>query len=202
MKNFVKTICFTLCLGFSLPVLSEDGASLFVSRGCTGCHGVGGNAPAAPTYPKIGMQNKEYTINQLKDFKTNKRSNGMAALMAGMVAALSEEDMQKLADYLSVKPDVKSDTMASSTDSSVTDTSNLYFEKSCIACHGANGINPVMDAYPEIGGQSEVYLLAQMKDIKTGARNNSHSIAMTNIMSNVTDDDMAAIATWLSKQSR
>ncbi len=101
MKNIAVATCFVACLGFSLPALSEDGASLYTSRGCIGCHGAGGNAPVAPTYPKIGMQNSEYTINQLKDFKNMKRTNGMAALMMGMVMALTEEDMQKLADYLS-----------------------------------------------------------------------------------------------------
>lgn len=55
-----------------------------------------------------------------------------------------------------------------------------------------------MDAYPEIGGQSEIYLLTH----KTVARNNSHSIAMRNIMGNVSDNDMASIASFLSKQYR
>ena len=101
MKNIAVATCFVACLGLSLPALSEDGASLYASRGCIGCHGAEGNAPVAPIYPKIGKQNREYTINQLNDFKTMKRSNGMAALMVGMVAALTEEDIQKLADYLS-----------------------------------------------------------------------------------------------------
>ncbi len=82
------------------------------------------------------------------------------------------------------------------------DGASLYVEKNCIACHGANGNKPVMDAYPRIGGQAEIYLLTQMKDIKTGARNNDHALAMKNIMGNVSDEDMAAIASWLSKQSQ
>ncbi len=82
------------------------------------------------------------------------------------------------------------------------DGASLYVEKNCIACHGENGNKPVMDAYPRIGGQSESYMLAQMKDIKTGTRNNDHALAMKNIMGNVSDADMAAIASWLSKQSQ
>ncbi len=101
MKNIVMATCFVVCLSFNLPAFSEDGASLYASRGCIGCHGAGGNAPVAPNYPKIGKQNKEYTINQLNDFKNMKRTNGLAALMAGMVVALTEEDIQNLADYLS-----------------------------------------------------------------------------------------------------
>ncbi len=100
MKNIVMTASFVLCLSFGLPALSEDGVTLFATRGCIGCHGAEGNAPVAPNYPKIGKQNKEYTINQLKAFKDKTRSNGLAALMAGMVIALTDEDMENLADYL------------------------------------------------------------------------------------------------------
>ena len=188
--------CFAACLSFSLPAFSDDGATLYASRGCIGCHGAGGNAPVAPNYPRIGMQNKEYTVNQLTDYKNNKRSNGLAALMVGMVATLTEEGIQELAEYLSTK-------IASSASGPVlAGDADLYVEKNCIACHGANGNKPVMNAYPRIGGQSEMYLLAQMKDIKTGARNNSHSLAMKNVMGNISDSEMATIAGWLSKQSQ
>ncbi len=77
----------------------------------------------------------------------------------------------------------------------------LYFEKACIACHGEKGNNPAMNDYPKIGAQGEAYLLAQMTDIKTGVRNNSHSIAMANIMDKVSDEEMALIAKWLSEQT-
>ncbi len=101
MKNIVITASFVLCLSFGFPALSDDGATLFLTKGCIGCHGAGGNVPVAPNYPKIGMQNNEYTINQLKAFKDKTRSNGLAALMAGMVAALTDEDIENLANYLS-----------------------------------------------------------------------------------------------------
>ncbi len=100
MKKIVMAASFVLCLGLGLPAYSEDGATLYMTRGCIGCHGAGGNAPVAPNYPKIGMQNKEYTINQLKAFKDKTRSNGLAVMMAGMVAALTDEDMENLAEYL------------------------------------------------------------------------------------------------------
>ena len=100
MKRFVQLASIGLCLGFGLPAIANDGASLYMTKGCIGCHGAEGIAPVAPTYPKIGMQNKEYTINQLKDFKSSARNNGMAALMLGMVAGLTDDDIEKIADYL------------------------------------------------------------------------------------------------------
>ncbi|VAX06711.1 hypothetical protein MNBD_GAMMA26-466 [hydrothermal vent metagenome] len=81
---------------------------------------------------------------------------------------------------------------------SAADGAALYVEKTCIACHGANGNAPAMNSYPKLGGQNEPYLLAQMKVIKDGTRKNSHSISMTNIMHRVSDEEMATIAKWLA----
>ncbi|MCP3687641.1 MAG: c-type cytochrome [Gammaproteobacteria bacterium] len=107
MKKIMMTASFILGLSLGLPAHSEDGATLYLTRGCIGCHGVGGNAPVAPNYPKIGMQNKQYTINQLKSFKSASRTNGMAALMTGMAAALTDADIELLADYLSTSAGAK-----------------------------------------------------------------------------------------------
>ena len=79
------------------------------------------------------------------------------------------------------------------------DGASLYHEKACVACHGVNGKIPAMDAYPKIAGQSEAYLLAQMKDIKSGKRNNGMSITMQGIVAGVSDDEIEKIADWLSK---
>ena len=79
------------------------------------------------------------------------------------------------------------------------DAATLYRERTCIACHGAEGKATVMDEYPKLAGQSETYLLAQMKDIKSGARGNAHSPAMKNVMHLISDKEMATIASWLAR---
>ena len=78
------------------------------------------------------------------------------------------------------------------------DAASLYQERTCIACHGAEGRVPAMDEYPKLAGQGTDYLLAQMKDIKSGARSNAHSVAMKNVMHLSSDEELAAIAAWLS----
>jgi len=78
------------------------------------------------------------------------------------------------------------------------DAPTLYKERTCIACHGADGKATVMDEYPKLAGQSETYLLAQMKDIKSGTRSNAHSVAMKNVMHLISDEEMATIASWLA----
>lgn len=74
----------------------------------------------------------------------------------------------------------------------------LYKSKTCIACHGADGKKPIMPTYPKLAGQSEQYALQQMKDIKSGARDNGQSGAMKTVMQTVSESEMAAIAKWLS----
>lgn len=57
-----------------------------------------------------------------------------------------------------------------------------------------------MPVYPKIAGQSAVYSLAQMKDIKSGVRANGQSAVMKGIIASVTEEEMKAIAEWLESQ--
>ena len=74
----------------------------------------------------------------------------------------------------------------------------LYTAKMCVTCHGAEGKAPIMPLYPKVNGQSKEYTLAQMKDIKSGKRNNGMSAAMKAMVANVSDAELEAIATYLS----
>ncbi len=89
-------------------------------------------------------------------------------------------------------------TLAYSGSAIAADGASLYMSKTCIACHGPDGGKPIMPAYPKLAGQNMDYALAQMKDIKSGKRNNGNTVAMKGVMHLVSDDEMKAIATWLS----
>lgn len=75
----------------------------------------------------------------------------------------------------------------------------LYTAKNCQTCHGVEGKAPIMAMYPKLNGQNKEYLVAQMKDIKSGARNNGMSMAMKAMTMSVTDEEFEAIADYLSK---
>ena len=78
------------------------------------------------------------------------------------------------------------------------DGAALYKAKTCIACHGPEGRQPIMPTYPKLAGQNKAYLLQQMKDIKSGARANGNSAAMKGVMHLVSDAEMEALADYLS----
>ena len=66
---------------------------------CIGCHGIPGYKTAFPDVyhvPMIAGQQPAYIVAALKAYKSGDRSHPS---MRGIAASLSEEDMQKLADY-------------------------------------------------------------------------------------------------------
>ena len=79
------------------------------------------------------------------------------------------------------------------------DGAALYKDKTCNACHGPTGNKPLMPNYPKIAGQNAAYAEQQMKDIKSGARNNGQTAAMKGVMHLVSDEEIKAIAEYLSK---
>ncbi len=78
------------------------------------------------------------------------------------------------------------------------DGAALYAGKACLACHGPTGNEPINDNTPKIAGQNKGYLVQQMMDIKSGARNNGLSAQMKGIVSGVSDEEIEAIAGYLS----
>jgi cytochrome c553 len=61
----------------------------------------------------------------------------------------------------------------------------------CMACHGQSGKGTTPD-YPNIGGQSEKYLVSALKAYKSGARNNPIMKPMVAALSDVDLENVAA----------
>lgn len=78
------------------------------------------------------------------------------------------------------------------------DGAALYKNKTCVACHGKDAKTPLMPLYPKLAGQNKDYAKQQMLDIKTGARSNAQSAAMKGIMHLVSDEEIEALAEYLS----
>lgn len=79
------------------------------------------------------------------------------------------------------------------------DGAKLYAEKTCVACHGKDAKKPLTPNYPRLAGQNAAYAEQQMKDIKSGARNNGQTAAMKGVMHLVSDAEIKELADYLSK---
>ncbi len=77
------------------------------------------------------------------------------------------------------------------------DGAATYTAKGCPACHGADAKSPILPAYPKIAGQAKEYLSQQLKDIKSGARNNGQTVIMKAIMASVSEDEIKTLSKYL-----
>ncbi len=66
----------------------------------------------------------------------------------------------------------------------------------CANCHAVDG-NSTNPANPKLAGQGEAYLIKQLNDFKSKARDNSTMFGMAGMLS---DDDIANVAAYFSSQ--
>lgn len=85
-----------------------------------------------------------------------------------------------------------------SADAFALDGAALFKSKTCWSCHGKDAQTPIMPVYPKLAGQNADYLFNQIKDIKSGARHNGQTAAMKGVLGLVNEEEMRAIADWLS----
>jgi len=178
------------------PIIApkQDGATLYNEKGCVACHGSEGKMPILLAYPKLAGQNLDYALVQLKDIKSGVRNNGQSVVMKGIMQGVNEEEMTLIAQWLTSLPQEH----GVATDATLADQgAKLYNDKTCVACHGKDAQTPIMSIYPKLAGQNPDYVIAQMKDIKSGARHNGLTVIMKGVMQMVSDEEIEAIAQWL-----
>mgnify|MGYP003672569119 FL=1 len=99
MKKLITTMLMASSFVLAADVMAGDAAAgKAKSAVCAACHGAAGKA-AIPSYPNLAGQNKAYLISSLKAYKNKQRNGGMAAIMQGQAAALSDQDIENLAEY-------------------------------------------------------------------------------------------------------
>ena len=162
---------------------------------CAACHGADGNS-LVPMYPSLAGQSANYIAKQLADFKSGDRND---PVMAGMVAALSKEDMNDLAAFFAVQ------SKNAGTGESNEVGHKLYIGgdankgvTACIACHGVAGKGMKQAGFPSITGQSKDYLKKQLASFRDGSRGNDNNGIMRNIAIKLSDADIEAVAQYIT----
>ncbi|WP_415035834.1 c-type cytochrome [Azonexus sp.] len=99
MKKSLVLVAGLLAATASMAA-APDGAALYKDKTCWSCHGKDAKTPLTPTYPKLAGQNAEYALEQMKDIKSGKRSNGQAAAMKGVMHLVNDAEMKAIAEWL------------------------------------------------------------------------------------------------------
>ncbi|MEE2820850.1 MAG: cytochrome c [Pseudomonadota bacterium] len=95
-QMLVAVIAATLSIG--AVAAGDASAGKAKAAVCAGCHGMNGKA-MVPNYPSLAGQNAAYLEGALKAYKTQERKGYQAAIMYGMAATLSDQDIADLAAY-------------------------------------------------------------------------------------------------------
>lgn len=162
---------------------------------CAACHAPDGNS-LIPVNPKLAQQHPEYLIKQLTEFKAGKREN---AVMNGMAAALSEDDMRNIAYWVSSK---KATPGAAKEKDLVLLGEKIYRGgiadrqiPACAGCHSPNGAG-IPAQYPRLSGQHADYAVAQLTAFRDGVRKNS--LQMTQVAAKLNDREIKAVADYIA----
>ena len=179
----------------------EAGKQKFVS--CAACHGSDGNS-LVDINPKLAGQHSEYIIKQLNDFKLASQTGGAEgrnnAVMNGMAAGLSDQDMMDIAAFLlDQKP-----SEGTTPEDVIAVGEKLYRGgdnergiAACIACHGPRGDGMGLAKFPDISGQHAAYVKSQLEAFRSGQRANDPNGMMQDIAKRLTDEDIDTLSKYL-----
>ena len=162
---------------------------------CAACHGADGNS-GSPANPKLAQQHPDYIVKQLQEFKSGKRAN---AIMSGMAATLSEEDMKNIAAYVGAK---KAQTNFAKDKDLVVLGERIFRGgiadrqvPACAGCHAPNGAG-IPSQYPRLAGQHADYTAAQLTAFRDGVRKNNAQ--MTGVSAKMNDREIKAVSDYIA----
>ncbi len=189
---------------FAQYVIKGDAAKgqEIAGKVCAACHGPDGNSPLAVN-PSLAGQHAEYLYKQLSNFKAKdgKPAERNNAVMAGMAAPLSDDDMKNVATYYasqSARP-------RTARDPELVKQGQLIYRggipakgvAACASCHSPNGAG-LPAQYPRVAGQHAEYTLAQLKAFRAGERKNDPNAMMRTVTAKLSDREMAAVSEYLA----
>ena len=205
MKSPVAlTLMALFCVAASTTFANEAKTAAFkpdaakgaqLSATCQACHTADGSR-GSPANPILQGQHPEYLVKQLIEFKSGKRKN---AVMTGMAATLSEDDMKQVAAFYATKTPKPGFAKLKET---VSLGEQIYrggiaskAVPACSGCHSPNGAG-IPAQYPRLSGQHADYAEAQLLAFRSGVRGNNAQ--MTTIANKMNEREMKAVADYVA----
>lgn len=197
MKKLVAIAVACALFGSVTAALAAGDAAAGKAKSavCVACHNPDGNS-TNPTYPKLAGQSADYLTKQLVEFKSGARVN---AIMLGMVAALTPQDMEDLSAYFASQQIARgaADPALAPAGEALFRGGNLTSGVSaCMACHGAAGAGNPAAKFPALAGQHDVYIETQLKAFRAMERANDAGQMMRGVAAKLTDQEIKAVSSY------
>jgi cytochrome c553 len=161
---------------------------------CSACHGEGGVSQMEGA-PNLAAAPELYVQWQLVYFRGETRKN---ELMTPAAAELTDDDIRALGAYFSALPPPPAPTTADA-DPELTKTgAKIVGDRHCAQCHMPNFSGN--GEAPRLAGQREEYIVKALHDYQHGARRGRGNVIMPEIAYALSEDDLKAIAHFMSRQ--
>lgn len=173
---------------------------------CAACHqadGSGMNIPARESWPRLAAMDAGHIYKQLQDFKSGARTN---ASMAPFAVMLTDQQMRDVSVYYSQLPATPGSGGEQASDDQLARGKVLatlgdwsQYIPSCASCHGPDN-QGAGSHFPGIAGQHADYIAGQIRAWQQGKRSNDPQHLMLAIAERMSEEDIQAVAAWLSRQ--
>lgn len=197
ISNMLLLFLFS-CIG---SIYAEKSGKEAYKLSCVQCHGENGaGGKDFLQGPNLTILKDKYFMEQFKAILDGKRKGPGTVNMLKILkeSKLSDKEIQAAAKYAMKLP------RAGANHKKFGDAKKgkVHYSTKCIHCHGMRGegySNPALPA-PRLLGQSDFYIVDQIKSFKAGHRDtgtpaNLQMKAMSNLL--VTEDDMKDVAAYL-----
>lgn len=208
IRNIVMLVSLTGLSSMAFAIGDPDRGEGLTAT-CVACHGADGNSPA-PSFPKIAGLGERYLLKQLLDIQSGARE---IPEMTGLLDNASEQDLadmsafyasqamqlsgaQPLTVRLNTGQEVDALELGERLYRSGNPESNV---PACSGCHSPSGLGNDPARYPRLGGQYAQYIEQQLRDFRSGDRDNDgDSMVMRQTALRLTDPEIIALANYIA----
>jgi len=178
-----------LRIGIGPASAADVSAGKATAETCAGCHGADG-VSQMPLTPSLAGQSDEFVQWQLVYFRSGTRKS---EVMGPIAEALTNEEIRNLGAYYASlpppKPQPAADVLAQAGE-------KLARQHRCASCHADDYVG--FRAAARLAGQREDVVLKALHDFKSGARVGSGVASMSDVVYELNDADMQALAHYMA----
>ena len=199
MNKLIVSLLLTLGITGVAHAAGDATAGQTKAAVCGACHGADGNSPL-PNFPKLAGQGEKYLTKQMHDIKDGKRT---VLEMTGMLTNLNDQDLSDIAAYFASQAG-----SVGAADPKLVERGEKLFRggdldkglPACTGCHSPDGSGNAAAGFPHLGGQHAEYIAKQLTDFRkeeAGRANDGDAMTMRTIARKLSDEDIAAVASYI-----
>ena len=198
LQKILLSIVITV---FSSVVIAVDiSVGKTKSAACVECHSGDGNSTVS-LWPKIAGQHKKYLIDSLKEYRKGQDGERFDPVMYSSVIDLSDEDIADLAEYFASQK-----TSPGEADPELVELGAQIYRggiaakgvPACLACHGPAGVGNSAAGFAKIAGQHADYTIEALKKYRSKQRTSDVNAIMRDISARLSDEEIAAVSSYIA----